>query len=64
MKKTLVSLAMLGAFAQPAWADTSTAPNCQNPIGSWLNELGSTMTIASISGTGAITDLPWNFRTS
>ncbi|WP_197422766.1 avidin/streptavidin family protein [Burkholderia sp. ABCPW 14] len=55
MKKMLVSLAMLGTFASPAWADTSTAPNCQNPTGSWLNELGSTMQIASVTGTGAIT---------
>ncbi|AJX75992.1 avidin/streptavidin family protein [Burkholderia pseudomallei] len=45
MKKTLVSLAMLGTFVSSAWADTSTMPTCDNPIGSWRNELGSTMKI-------------------
>ncbi|WP_072437168.1 MULTISPECIES: avidin/streptavidin family protein [Burkholderia] len=52
MKKTLVSLAILGTVASPSWADTAT---CQNPVGTWRNELGSTMKISSVASSGAIT---------
>ncbi|WP_080427629.1 avidin/streptavidin family protein [Burkholderia ubonensis] len=52
MKKMLASLAILGTLASPSWADTAT---CQNPVGSWRNELGSTMKISSIASSGAIT---------
>ena len=52
MKKTLVSLAILGTVASPSWADTAT---CQNPVGAWRNELGSTMKISSVASSGAIT---------
>ncbi|WP_175965119.1 avidin/streptavidin family protein [Burkholderia sp. BCC0322] len=55
MKKTLASLAILGTLTSPSWAETALSPpTCQNPIGSWRNELGSTMKIGAVSGTGAI----------
>ncbi|WP_080970909.1 avidin/streptavidin family protein [Burkholderia cepacia] len=52
MKKTFASLAILGTLALPSLADAAT---CQNPTGSWRNELNSTMNITSVAPTGAIT---------
>ena len=63
MKKMLMSFAtvgalsssalMLGMMPAPAWAGT---PSCASLVGSWGNQLGSTMNIQSVDPvTGAIT---------
>lgn len=52
MKKNLVSVFMLAMFSLPAMA---AQPTCDSPVGTWENQLGSTMTIDSVDpNTGAI----------
>ncbi|AJY30941.1 avidin family protein [Burkholderia thailandensis 34] len=55
MKNAFVSLAIPGLLASSLLANSAYAANCQNPLGTWLNELGSTMTISTYSSSsGAI----------
>jgi hypothetical protein len=52
MKKTFISMILLGAIAAPAWA---AQPTCANPVGAWGNQLKSTLVIDSVDQTtGAI----------
>lgn len=53
MKKNLASIILLSVFTLPAFA---AKPDCANPIGSWENQLGSTLTINSVDpNTGLVT---------